>query len=97
MRRWVQASHSLLDCGDGRVTFLTLAVYYALRSFTNAKDTCFPSVPAVARRARVGTSTARAQIRLLEELGYVEILEHGGFGRRSAHLYRVRLDPPDYE
>ena len=92
-RRWIQASYDLLDCADARVTSATIAVYVALRSFADNRDECFPSVPSIAQRAHVTTRCARSHLRLLEELGFVEVVSPGGHGRKSTHLYHVSLEP----
>jgi Mn-dependent DtxR family transcriptional regulator len=95
-RRFVQASYSLLDCTDPRVTSATIAVYVALRSFVNRRDHCWPSVPTIAQRAHVSTRTARSHLRLLEELGYVTVAESGGHGRRDTHTFKVLLQPEEW-
>ncbi len=94
-RRWFQGSYALRECDDPRITSATLAVHDALRTFCDSEDTCYPSVKSVAKRAYVSVRTARSHIRLLEDLGYVELIGDGGHGRHDTHLYKVHLEPPE--
>ena len=64
--------------------FRTVA-YFA--SLTDAR-VCFASVETLAKRARLGTTATRSQLRALERDGYIET-DGGRSGGRSATHYRL--------
>jgi len=61
--------HSMIN--DNRITANDISVYNALCSFTSAKKgMCFPSIQAIADRAKLARSTTCLCLNRLEELGY---------------------------
>ena len=63
--------------GNGITKPSEIAVFCAIVSFAdNESREAFPSVKAIAERARVGIRTARSAIAVLESAGYIEVEPH---------------------
>ena len=83
---------------DERFTLNMIAVYLALQSFSGVTGSVFPSVPTLAKRARMAPSTARTTLRLLEEIGVVttEFRERDGQFTSNRYILLTH-DPKDPE
>lgn len=68
-----------------------LLVLLALADFCNDEGMCFPSVPSIAKKARMSERNARRVIRKLEEGGFLDIEENRG--RNATNRYWVRVGP----
>lgn len=77
---------------DERVTLNMLAVYVALASYADQTGLAYPGIPALAKRAKMGTTAAREAIRGLEALGVVSVMaqarQNGG---QTSNLYRIAV------
>lgn len=61
--------------GNGITKASEIAVFCAIASFAdNSTRDAFPSVKAIAERARVGDRTARSAIKVLKDSGYIEVV-----------------------
>ena len=79
---WVLASED--------VTAHMVLVYASLGTYTDREGTAFPSIPKVARRAKISERSTRTALRALEDLGLVETLRRGlATGGQTSNLYRL--------
>lgn len=82
----VQALAWVLECSEarlgGRLVLLSIANHADERG-----DNAWPSVPTIAREARMSERQVRTVLRDLVELGELEINE--GAGPRGCHMYRL--------
>lgn len=71
-------------------------VLFCLADRANDDGICWPSIPTIARDARVHEDTARRAVRRLAETGHVEIVDGGakGAGRGNTNRYRVLTENP---
>lgn len=72
----------------------TLLVLLALADWANDKGVCWPSVPAIARKARLGDRQVRRILHALEERGIITVQEQRGRKRGkeySTNVYRLNL------
>ncbi|NAZ37170.1 helix-turn-helix domain-containing protein [Rubellimicrobium sp. CFH 75288] len=71
-----------------------LLVLLALADFADDEGFCYPSMPAIAAKARMTERGVRGILRRLEASGWVTTERGGGKGRSSR--YRVNPDPPSH-
>lgn len=70
-----------------------LLTLLALADYANEQDTCWPSIPTLAKRARVSERQAQRIIQWLEEQHYIECTERGnGKGHSSRYLITLNGD-----
>src|SRR5258705_5390136 len=67
----------------------SLLVFLALADWANEAGICWPSIPTIARKARISKRSAQYIIRALKEEGYISIVEGGGRSRQ--HLYKITV------
>lgn len=80
---------------DNRVDRNALLAYVAVRSFMGGESmTCYPSISAIAARARVSPNTAREAVHSLRDLGYVEVVARTKpDGEPTSNLYKLNSIP----
>jgi hypothetical protein len=81
------------DIDDPELNGSKLLALLALVDYANEQDTCWPSIPTLARRTRVSERQATRIIQWLEEHGYIECVERGnGKGHSSRYLITLKDD-----
>ena len=71
------------------VTENRLLVLLALADWANDEGICWPTMPILARKARVSLSTARAIIRSLERDGYLTTEIGRGQGHHNTYIISI--------
>jgi hypothetical protein len=80
---------------DLRIDGQMIATYLALSSYADREGLAYPGLPAIAKRARLGTTAAREAIRRLEALGVVGVTpRRAEDGSQSSNLYRISVHTP---
>lgn len=67
-----------------------LLLLLALADYANDKDICWPSLPTLAKRARISERQTQRVIQQLEADGHIEVLERGN-GAGHSSKYRLTL------
>lgn len=77
---------------DERVTLQMIGAYAALASYGDRTGSAFPGVPALAKRAKMGTTALREALMRLRDLGVVQwVARARQDGGQTTNLYRIAV------
>jgi hypothetical protein len=79
----------------GTLTPYEIAVYVVLGTYTDGKNYCYPSIPAIAEGAGMSERTVQRAVRSLAEKGLLDVTRRfNGEGDRTSNGYRLEMNPP---
>jgi len=80
---------------DPHIHGAALRVLVSLGSYADRDGFCYPSQSTLARRLRVSRQAINQQIRVLEQLGYLQITRRKNYsGDETSCLYRIYFEDP---